>query len=106
MTLDEVPVRTVVTVAMLRMAPDEQRRLTELGLRHGARVEVLRRAPFGGPLALRVADGLLALRRCQAAGIVVAEQVTAPADASTTPSGAPAPREVPATSPIAGGQDV
>lgn len=75
MTLDVVPVRTPVRVSTLTMPAADQRRLTELGLRHGARVEVLRRAPFGGPLALRVADGgLLALRRTQAARIVVVEE--------------------------------
>jgi ferrous iron transport protein A len=73
MTLDQVPLRTAVLVATVTLPDAEQRRLTELGVRHGARVEVLRRAPFGGPLALRVADGLLALRRVQAARIVVAE---------------------------------
>lgn len=75
MTLDQVPTRTAVIVATVTLPDAEQRRLTELGVRHGARVEVLRRAPFGGPLALRVADGLLALRRTQAARIVVAEEV-------------------------------
>ena len=74
MTLDQVPARTPVTVAAVTAHPAEQRRLTELGLRHGARVEVIRRAPFGGPLALRVADGLLALRRSQAGGIAVIEE--------------------------------
>ncbi|MFP4311782.1 MAG: ferrous iron transport protein A [Nitriliruptoraceae bacterium] len=74
MTLDQVPMNTPVTVTAVTAPPAEQRRLTELGLRHGARVEVLRRAPFGGPLALRVADGLLALRRTQAAGVDVIEE--------------------------------
>jgi ferrous iron transport protein A len=77
MTLDEVPTRTPVRVSTLTMAPADHQRLTELGLRHGARVEVLRRAPFRGPLALRVADGgLLALRRVQAARIIVVEEDT------------------------------
>lgn len=75
MTLDAVPVRTPVRISILTADAGDHRRLTELGLRHGARVEVLRRAPFGGPLALRVADGaLLALRREQAARILVEEE--------------------------------
>lgn len=75
MTLDEVPTRTPVLVTTLTMPTPDQQRLTELGLRHGARVEVLRRAPFGGPIALRIGDGgLLALRPAQAAWIVVAEE--------------------------------
>jgi ferrous iron transport protein A len=78
MTLDQVPTGTAVTVATLLLPPADQRRLTELGLRTGVRVEVLRHAPFGGPLALRVAEGRLALRRSQAGRIVVAPE---PADA-------------------------
>lgn len=75
MTLDAVPLRTTVAVSTRLLTADDQRRLTELGLRHGVRVEVLRRAPFGGPLALRVdGGGLLAVRRCQAQRIVVAEE--------------------------------
>lgn len=74
MTLDTVPLRSSVRVSTRLLPAADQRRLTELGLRHGVAVEVLRRAPFGGPLALRVAGGgLLALRRSQAASIVVAD---------------------------------
>lgn len=71
-TLDAVPLGTTVRVSTRMLPAADQRRLTKLGLCHGVRVEVLRRAPFGGPLALRVAGaGLLALRRCEAARIVV-----------------------------------
>lgn len=75
MTLTDVPLRTPVTVTAFCLAADEQRRLTELGLRHGVEVEVLRRAPFGGPATLRVAGGLLALRRVQTGQIMVTEGV-------------------------------
>lgn len=75
MTLSEVPVRTPVTVTALTMPGEEARRLTELGLRHGVRVEVLRRAPLGGPLTLRVGTDLLALRRLQASQVLVATEV-------------------------------
>jgi ferrous iron transport protein A len=78
--LSEVPVRGTVTVAGSTLCPDEQRRLTELGLRTGARIEVLRRAPFGGPLAVRVGGSRLALRLAQARRITV----SAPPAASTT----------------------
>jgi ferrous iron transport protein A len=70
-TLAEVPVRTAVVIHALALPPGERRRLTELGLRHGARIEVLRRAPFGGPLALRVGSALFALRLAQAAQVAV-----------------------------------
>lgn len=74
MTLTEVPLRTPVTVTAFTLPDDDRRRLTELGIRHGVQVEVLRRAPFGGPLALRVAGGLLALRASQAGQILVATE--------------------------------
>lgn len=76
MTLSEVPVRTPVTVTALTLPADQRRRLTELGLRHGVRVEVLRRAPLGGPVTLRVGTDLLALRRLQAAQILVDAEVS------------------------------
>jgi ferrous iron transport protein A len=75
--LSEVPVRETVTVAGFTLCPDEQRRLTELGLRRGALVEVLRRAPFGGPLAVRVAGSRLALRLAQARRITVSVPLAA-----------------------------
>jgi ferrous iron transport protein A len=70
-TLAEVPARTAVMIHALALPPGERRRLTELGLRDGARIEVLRRAPFGGPLALRVGGALIALRLAQAAQVAV-----------------------------------
>ncbi len=74
MTLDQIPLRRRVTVATLTMPAPAQHRLTELGVRRGVELEVLRRAPFGGPLALRLSGGgLLALRRAQAALIEVDE---------------------------------
>jgi ferrous iron transport protein A len=51
----------------------ERRRLTELGVHRGAVVEVVRRAPFGGPIALRVGGGLLALRPGNARRVIVEE---------------------------------
>jgi Fe2+ transport system protein FeoA len=77
MTLDAVPSGTTVRVSTRRLPAADQRRLTELGLRHGIHVEVVRQAPFGGPLALRVnGAGLLALRRSQAARIDVTDEAT------------------------------
>jgi Fe2+ transport system protein FeoA len=49
----------------------ERRRLTELGVRAGAVVQVVRRAPLGGALAVRVGGGLLALRPRNAASVMV-----------------------------------
>lgn len=56
------------------LAPEVARRLTDLGFTTGARVRVTRRAPFGGPMLVRVADYEVALRRGEAGAIrVVAE---------------------------------
>lgn len=71
MTLAEVPVRTAVTIHALGLPAAERRRLTELGLRDGAQIEVLRRAPFGGPMAVRVDGARIALRLAQAAQVGV-----------------------------------
>jgi Fe2+ transport system protein FeoA len=46
-------------------------RLAEMGLTRGTVVEVLRQAPFGGPIEVRVRGYLLSLRRCEAENIFV-----------------------------------
>ena len=77
MTLDQVPLHTAVTVSAVELEQAEQHRLTTLGLRHDTHVEVVRRAPFGGPLAVRVSGGgLLALRRRQAQHVLVSRGST------------------------------
>ena len=49
-----------------------ERRLIELGFVEGARVEVLHQGPFGrDPIAVRVADTTIALRRREAMAILV-----------------------------------
>ncbi|MGQ9735426.1 MAG: FeoA family protein [Thermaceae bacterium] len=47
------------------------RRLLALGLRPGARVELLLTAPWGDPLEIKVEETLLLLRRKEAEGILV-----------------------------------
>jgi ferrous iron transport protein A len=48
------------------------RRLLEMGILEGSRVEVVHEAPFGrDPLAIRVRGALIALRRHEAAHIEV-----------------------------------
>lgn len=56
MTLRELhPLRPARVVA-LRLDPDESRWLRALGVAEGAAVEVLRVAPFRGPLMVRVGE--------------------------------------------------
>ena len=51
-------------------APSETR-LTRMGLMSGVEVEVLRRAPLGGPIELRLLDYRLCLRPSLARSITV-----------------------------------
>lgn len=68
------PGQTALIVAIDRLGLDPQtaRRLHELGFDDGVDVEVIHRAPFGGdPLAVRVGNMVVALRRSMAALIKV-----------------------------------
>lgn len=71
MTLDELETnrRAVVTHVDGRSAV--MLRLMEMGLVRGADVQVRKRAPFGGPLELRVRDYLLSIRAAEARSVKV-----------------------------------
>ncbi|MGZ4618744.1 MAG: FeoA family protein [Frankiaceae bacterium] len=71
MNLSEMAVGQRARVLAVAMGGADQRRLIELGVRSGAMVEVVRRAPFGGPLAIRINGGLLALRTDNARDVLV-----------------------------------
>ncbi len=56
-----------------------QRRLLEMGIIEGAEIELLHQGPFGrDPIAVRVDDRIIALRRTEAATILVS-LITEPA---------------------------
>jgi ferrous iron transport protein A len=56
--------------------PELERRLLELGFVEGAAVELLHQGLFGGdPIAVRVADTTIALRRREAMAIIVAREI-------------------------------
>lgn len=57
-------------------------RLHEMGFDEGVDVEVLHKAPLGDPIALRVGNSLIALRRAQAALIEVDIQTLARREAA------------------------
>ena len=53
-------------------AAELERRLIELGFVEGARVEILHQGLFGGdPIAVRISEATVALRRREAASILV-----------------------------------
>jgi len=47
-------------------------RLMEMGMIEGAEVEVIRVAPFGGPMQVRLDDYRISLRRTEAEGVEIA----------------------------------
>lgn len=65
--IDTLAVGEVALIAAIDrggLAPETAQRLCELGFDEGVDVEILHRAPFGGdPLAVRVGNMVVALRR-------------------------------------------
>ncbi|OYQ30112.1 iron transporter FeoA [Sandarakinorhabdus cyanobacteriorum] len=66
-------VALIAAIDRAGLAPETAQRLCELGFDEGVDVEILHRAPFGGdPIAVRVGNMVVALRRDMAALIEVA----------------------------------
>lgn len=70
-TLERLPLGGRGRVQRVDGAPELQRRLAELGVLPGTRVELVRVAPLGDPLEVRVRGTLLTLRRREAACVEV-----------------------------------
>jgi ferrous iron transport protein A len=56
-TLDTLAPGTPAAIAALRLPAKDAEWLRAVGLYEGTQVELLRRAPFGGPLHVRTASG-------------------------------------------------
>lgn len=69
MTLDQLPIGQSATVLRLNLDPSHSAQLMEMGLYEGTRVTLLRKAPMGDPLELKVGDFSLSLRTEQARGV-------------------------------------
>ena len=69
--LSDQPVGTHVRIAAIDLPPDIHQRLLEMGLTVGTECTVLRYAPLGDPLEIRVRGYQLAIRRSEAAGLIV-----------------------------------
>ncbi len=77
MTLDAAAVGQVVRVAGTRAATAAlTRRLSELGLRRGARVRILSRTSGGGAI-VAIADDRLAVSRSILSAVEIVEEVAA-----------------------------
>lgn len=70
--LSELPVGGAGDVLAVAGEPAMRVRLLEMGLIPGTRVSVLKRAPMGDPLELRVRGYHLSLRRAEAHAVTVA----------------------------------
>jgi ferrous iron transport protein A len=65
-------IATITAIDRAGLDPDTARRLHELGFDEGVDIELLHRAPFGGdPLAIRVGNMVVAVRRAMAALIEI-----------------------------------
>ncbi|HKO51664.1 MAG TPA: FeoA family protein [Polyangiaceae bacterium] len=92
MNLAETRIGQIVTVAQIAGEGSFRRRLMELGLVPGTRVEVIGVAPLGDPLELLLRGSSLSIRRAEAEGVSVtpdeaevpsAERVSSSADRGT-----------------------
>lgn len=71
MTLAQVPAGQSATIAYVGGERSFRRRLMELGLVPGTRVELIAIAPLGDPLELRVRGCSLSIRRSDADSVAV-----------------------------------
>ena len=70
--LSELRVGQKGRIVAFDLPPDQKARLFEMGLTPGAEVELVRFAPLGDPIDLKVRGYHLSLRKREAAGIRVA----------------------------------
>ena len=70
-TLGELSVGTVARVVSVDCDPLVRRRLLEMGLLPGTTVRVVRRAPMGDPMEVRLRGYSLSLRRSEAGRVQV-----------------------------------
>jgi len=76
MTLDQIGVGLTSIVTNLHSVAAERRRLLDLGILPGTVIETVMRSPLGDPVAYRIRNAVVALRREQAELIEV--QAVAP----------------------------
>jgi len=69
--LTSVPVGQTATVAELKLPPESRPRLMEMGLLVGTPVELVRFAPLGDPVEIKVRGYNLTLRKHEAEQIFV-----------------------------------
>ncbi|MBW1761413.1 MAG: ferrous iron transport protein A [Deltaproteobacteria bacterium] len=75
-SLADLPVGQPAEIASIDCERRISRRLMEMGLLPGTHVRVVRVAPLGDPIELRVRNYSLSLRRAEAAQIAVSPEET------------------------------
>jgi len=83
MVLSDIPIGQVVQVEHVSGEGSVRRRLMELGLVPGTRVELLRVAPLGDPIELLVRGASLSIRKAEASAIMVQSPERVPLPASS-----------------------
>jgi len=73
MTLDQLKMGRAATVTKIFSTNAERRRLLDLGILPGTRIENVMPSPLGDPVAYRIRSAVVALRREQAQLIEVQE---------------------------------
>ena len=69
--LTALPVGAAATVAEIKVPPEHRSRLLEMGLLVGTPVELVRFAPLGDPVEIKVRGYHLTLRKSEAEQILV-----------------------------------
>lgn len=70
-TLAELEIGSHARILSVAGEDDISRRLLEMGVTPGAQVRVVKNAPFGCPMEIRVRNSHLAIRRSEAVSIIV-----------------------------------
>lgn len=70
-TLDQLPIGASGTVVRLHSQGANRRRMLDLGILPGTRILAETRSPLGDPVAYRIREALIALRREQARQIEI-----------------------------------
>ena len=86
MLLSEIQTGHVVQIVSIAGQSSFRRRLMELGLVPGTRVELVRVAPLGDPVELLVRGASLSIRKAEAGVIEVVQATTAAAQDSVPKS--------------------
>ena len=71
-SLSALPLGQKARVVGFTLPPEQHQRLLEMGLTVGAQCEVVRYAPMGDPIDIKVRGYHLSLRKSEAAGVRVA----------------------------------